>query len=422
MKTLTNISLCAVSLACFTLTAHAQTAQRTFVSTTGSDANTASLCSTANPCRSFTAALTVTTAGGEIITLTSGGYGPVEITKSVQITGPTGVYVAITAQPATAIGGRDAIRVNAGVSDIVVIRGLTLNNVGTANANGITFPSGQRLYVENCVINGFDNNGISVERSAAASPEVFINGTIVRNGGSIFLVAGIFLRQAAGGGSLIRATINNCQLERAGAVGLLAADNTRVTVRNTVAAHSHIGFAAAAKTGTTAQLNLEDCTATNAEAGIWVGNISPFTGGVATAHISHTASGNNVGAGIILHGTAHISDSTFNGNGSSGIVLASGGTAYISDSTVNGNAIGILVPKNATVHISDSTINGNRSTGIQLENDPTSVVFVTFTTISGNGGKGLHRSAAGSATTIGSNRIFNNTGGSDAFSATLAQQ
>lgn len=44
---------------CFTLTAQAQS-QRTFVSTSGSDANTASLCSAQNPCRSFGAALGVT--------------------------------------------------------------------------------------------------------------------------------------------------------------------------------------------------------------------------------------------------------------------------------------------------------------------------------------------------------------------------
>jgi hypothetical protein len=76
----------------------------------------------------------------------------------------------------------------------------------------------------------------------------------------------------------------------------------------------------------------------------------------------------------------------------------------------------------ATAHISTSTINDNASDGIELSNDATSVVFVTFTTISSNGGKGLNRFGGGSATTIDSNRIFNNTGGSDAFSATISQQ
>ncbi len=51
----------------------AYAAQRTFVSTSGSDANTASNCTSTAPCRGFTAALTVTDAGGEIVVLTSGG-------------------------------------------------------------------------------------------------------------------------------------------------------------------------------------------------------------------------------------------------------------------------------------------------------------------------------------------------------------
>lgn len=66
-------------LLCSALTAQAQTAQRTFVSTAGNDANTANLCSAQNPCRGFAAAQTVTSTNGEIIALTSGGYGSISI-------------------------------------------------------------------------------------------------------------------------------------------------------------------------------------------------------------------------------------------------------------------------------------------------------------------------------------------------------
>jgi hypothetical protein len=123
MKTLSTlfkmIALSVIFLA-FTSITQAQGIQRTFVSTTGTDTGN---CNPNAPCRTFTYALTQTAVNGEIIALTSGGYGPVEITKAVQITAPTGVYVAITAQPSNAIGGTDAIRVNAGSSDTVVIRG-----------------------------------------------------------------------------------------------------------------------------------------------------------------------------------------------------------------------------------------------------------------------------------------------------------
>lgn len=89
------IALVMMFVFCATV-AHAQTAQRTFVSTQGNDANTASLCSRNAPCRGFAAAISVVTAGGEVVALDSGGYGAISITKSVQLVAPTGVYAAIT--------------------------------------------------------------------------------------------------------------------------------------------------------------------------------------------------------------------------------------------------------------------------------------------------------------------------------------
>src|ERR671934_1739865 len=97
------------------------TIRRTFVSTSGSDANP---CDRATPCRSFGAAIANTTAGGEVIVLDSGGYGPVTITKAVSIIAPPGIYAGITA-----LSG-DAIDVSAGTSDKVTLRGLTLNGIG----------------------------------------------------------------------------------------------------------------------------------------------------------------------------------------------------------------------------------------------------------------------------------------------------
>jgi hypothetical protein len=71
-------------------------AQRTFVSPGGADANTASNCSLVLPCRSFGAAITVTNTGGEIIVLDSAGYGPVAISKSVSIISPPGIYAGVS--------------------------------------------------------------------------------------------------------------------------------------------------------------------------------------------------------------------------------------------------------------------------------------------------------------------------------------
>ena len=148
--------------------------QRTFVSTTGSDANTASLCSAANPCRSFGAALSVTNTNGEIIALTSGGYGAVTVNKGVQITAPTGVYAAITASSG------DAITVNAPAGAVVVLRGLTLNSQGASI--GINATAVGALHIEGCIVNGFLDTGIAVLLTANSS-QIFIKDTIVRNNG-----------------------------------------------------------------------------------------------------------------------------------------------------------------------------------------------------------------------------------------------
>jgi hypothetical protein len=67
-------------------------AQRAFVASFGSDANTASGCGLANPCRGFTAAMTVVDAGGEILALDAAGYGVVTIDKSVSLIANTGSY------------------------------------------------------------------------------------------------------------------------------------------------------------------------------------------------------------------------------------------------------------------------------------------------------------------------------------------
>ncbi len=240
----------------FSATAQAQTAQRTFVSTSGSDANTASLCSAANPCRGFAAAQTVTTAGGEIIALTSGGYGPVEITKAIQITAPTGVYVAITAQPGTAIGGTDAIRISAGSSDVVVLRGLTLNSLGVAS--GINVTSVGTLHVENCVVNGFIQNGINVDLTADSS-RIFIKDTIVRNNGG----SGIYITTSTG---TVRASIDGSRAEN-NTYGFYAyprLTRTQVTVSNSIASgNSDTGFFAFGFDDGVAEMSADSCVASN---------------------------------------------------------------------------------------------------------------------------------------------------------------
>ncbi|MBI3147319.1 MAG: right-handed parallel beta-helix repeat-containing protein [Betaproteobacteria bacterium] len=145
-------SLLSVSALAFGLFAMSQAhaVQRTFVSTSGSDANTASNCSTTAPCRGFAAALTVTDTGGEIIVLSSGGYGSVSIDKSVSIVAPEGIYAGISV-----LSGAGITIATAGVE--VVLKGLSINGLG--GDYGINMTNGSTLLVENCTVSNFSTAG-----------------------------------------------------------------------------------------------------------------------------------------------------------------------------------------------------------------------------------------------------------------------
>ena len=149
------------------------TTQRTFVASTGVDTNTAFNCSIANPCRGFAAAIGVTSAKGEVIVLDSAGYGSIpSITKSVTITAPNGIYAGIS------VFSGDGITINAGATDTVVLRGLTIN--GQGGANGITITNALVVHVENCVIANLTGIGINQAKGLLE-----VKDTIVRNNGNI---------------------------------------------------------------------------------------------------------------------------------------------------------------------------------------------------------------------------------------------
>src|ERR1700757_2337335 len=95
-------------------------ANRVFVS--ARSGNNANSCDTiATPCQTFAGAVVQLNPGGEAIVLDSGGYGAVTITQALTIEAPPGVLAFV--HPSFG----DAVTVNAGASDTVVLRGLVLN-------------------------------------------------------------------------------------------------------------------------------------------------------------------------------------------------------------------------------------------------------------------------------------------------------
>src|SRR6195256_824295 len=137
--------------------AHAQ-ASRTWVSGVGDDANP---CSRTAPCKTFAGAISKTAPGGEINALDPAGYGAVTITKAITIDGGGGQVASVL------VSGTNGIIVAAGPSDVVILRNLRINGVGTG-LNGIRYMSGRMLRVENTTIFGFTQAGISGARGAAA--------------------------------------------------------------------------------------------------------------------------------------------------------------------------------------------------------------------------------------------------------------
>jgi len=127
-------------------------ASRTFVATTGSDANTATNCGATTPCRTFGSALSVTNPGGELVVINSGGYGPATISESVAITA-IGIDASISV---TTSGGTGLAIATSG--DVTIV-GLNLHGEA-AGANGIKVTEVNYLRVYNVTIENFTNDGI----------------------------------------------------------------------------------------------------------------------------------------------------------------------------------------------------------------------------------------------------------------------
>jgi hypothetical protein len=116
-----------------------------YVSFNGVDTNP---CTRASPCKTITHGLSLVAAGGRVDIIGSGKYDVFTITKSVTVSAEPG-SMAILEVPASANG----ITVSAGSSDVVVLRGFTINGLGSGN--GIVINSAAQVVVEECISRNF---------------------------------------------------------------------------------------------------------------------------------------------------------------------------------------------------------------------------------------------------------------------------
>ena len=124
-------------------------ATRTYIKSTGSDSNTATFCSDPlNPCRHFQNAHDNTAAGGAIVVLDTGFYGPLSITKAISVIANEGVTAGIVAS-----ASGNGVTVNAGSTDVVRLNNLQIFSGGNAGTTGIKITGGLRTEIKSSTIN-----------------------------------------------------------------------------------------------------------------------------------------------------------------------------------------------------------------------------------------------------------------------------
>jgi hypothetical protein len=154
---------------------------RTFVSAAGNDANP---CTVTQPCRTFAAAYAATAANGIISALDPAGYGSLTITGPVTVDGNG--FAAITA-PA----GGNGITINAGPSDKVTLRGLTMDGAG-AGLVGILFASGQSLTVVDCAARNMTSAGLYLHSSVTTAQTLAVSNSSFYDSGNVGIAIDAF--------------------------------------------------------------------------------------------------------------------------------------------------------------------------------------------------------------------------------------
>jgi parallel beta helix pectate lyase-like protein len=256
--------LLGLSLLLIATSAHTQAAPQTWVSGVGDDTNP---CTRTAPCLTFAHAILVTDPGGEISVLDPGDFGPVVITKSITINGGStlaGVFAAFS-------NGVIVNVITPGDPGVVILRGLSINGVGTG-LNGIRYLVGAKLVIEQCNVYGFTQNDIEV--SQVGPKNLVVKNTTLTNG-----AAGIHLADTTGADTLVQVT-NSLIVGNTG-YGVHAEGKGTISVANSLLANN--GVAVRAETLATVRLSNNDIFDNGTGIGCGAGG-GGASGTVASAH------------------------------------------------------------------------------------------------------------------------------------------
>ncbi len=275
-------------------------ATRTWVSGVGDDANP---CSRTAPCKTFAGAISKTAAAGEIDVLDPGGFGALTITKSISIEAD-GLVAGVL------VSGTNGFTISAGATDVVVLRGLTFDGLGSG-IKGIAVLGAAKVIVEDCYIKGFNLRGISVEPTAS-NTQVFVSRTKIQGNTK----NGVFVGPTPG--FLAQVTLDDVSMVENSNWGLTVTAGSSIVVRN-----STIGD--------------------NAQGSPTLGNIrADGTGGAADVLLDN----------VVISGAPN------------GIVAAAGATVRVNNSSIADNSLGLSASGGAQiVSFGNNRLSGNTSDG-----------------------------------------------------------
>jgi hypothetical protein len=277
-------------------------ATRTWVSGVGDDANP---CSRTAPCKTFAGAISKTFIGGEIDALDPGGFGAITITKSITIDGGS-AFASILASGTNGVNVNIAVNAN-DPNRRVTLRRLSINgtgasgSVGTATGvKGINFIQGSSVFVENCYIANFTQEGINVNLAATAG-YLSVKDTNINH-----CATGISLQTSTG---FVLGTADRVRLEKMTGNGLTVGNHGHFSIKD-----SYVMFNGGDGLSMTAiadgTLNVESCMVSHNNVGIRNGAAGSFVRLSNTAVIENTTGLASAGGTIQSHGNNAISGNT----------------------------------------------------------------------------------------------------------------
>src|SRR5215204_4731190 len=228
--TKTTVMMLGLLLTCLTFISTARgDGIRSYISPSGSDNRP---CSRNQPCRTFDAALAKTDAAGEIIALETGAYDPTTITKSITLAAAPGADVAIRATAG------NAVTVNAGTGDTVVLRGLRLGGPGKSvvGTNGVLVDITSPIccisvHLENVIVTDFEEG---VQMNLGVGARLLVSDSVFRSNKT-------GINFSVGGAEANGASIERTRFER-NDIGLLAPSGNSISVSNSTVAGNGTGI------------------------------------------------------------------------------------------------------------------------------------------------------------------------------------